>query len=161
MNKLLIGVVAIVFSHFANANSYNLISPLKASEYMTCWSLHYPNYTQVFGYSSLGHVFLRDPVLKNYIVLHPYKGAAKSYGEHDSIAEFERAVLKEDSFAYFVLDTERVAELNQRIGPPGEEEVFIPTPYPFIGGNESLQSYDKGNVWVMLSIVAELRGLCE
>lgn len=69
----------LIFSGFitleANAAAYQLITPASSQQFMPCWAQHYPQYNQVVGYSALGHVFLRANQSKQYIVLHPYKGA--------------------------------------------------------------------------------------
>jgi len=60
---------------------YYLIEP-KSSDALGPWAPEFAAYSEVVGYSSLGHIFLRDPERNDYAVLHPFKAAAKSYGEH-------------------------------------------------------------------------------
>jgi hypothetical protein len=36
--------------------------------------------------------------------------------------------------------------------------VDIATPYPFVGGTEAPETYDIGDVWVFLDIVAQFQG---
>jgi len=127
---------------------------------MSCWANSFPEYTEIVGFSSLGHVFMRSPVERTYIVLHPFKKAAKSYGVFESIKEFEEQLLKEPSFEVFVLNLSHVNEISAHLGPLSKEQVYIPKPYPFLGGDESIESYSKGDVWVMLDIVAQFHGLC-
>ena len=123
------------------------------------WAAEFPLYTDVVGYSSLGHVFMRDPSIKDYAVLHPFKSAAKSYGEHASTTEFERAILCEEGFGSYVLRHQHVEAIARLLGPLGKDEVYIPQPYPILGGSDSPETYSKGNVWVFVNIVAQAVGL--
>lgn len=77
------------------------------------------------------------------------------------MTEFEQAVLKDAGFAEFVLKPQRVNAITQRIGPLLNEEIYIPKPYPFMGGDESITSYHKGDLWVMLQLTAQLQRLCD
>jgi len=92
-------------------------------------------------------------------VLHPFKGAAKSYGKHATIADFEQQVLREPGFESYVLRPAHIQVLAKRLGPLKDEEIYIPTPYPFLGGSDAPETYDKGNLWVFTHIVAQMGGL--
>lgn len=140
---------------------YALIDPVSMPEYMPTWAPHFADYDQVVGYSYLGHVFMRNTGAGDYAVLHPFRKAAKSYGEFADIAAFEEQILREPGFAGYVLRDEHVALVRKHVGPLGEGEVYIPTPYPFIGGDDAPGSYSKGKVWVFLEIVAQMQGLDE
>ncbi len=139
-------------------DSYRLIPP-RSSQAIGPWAKAFPDYPEIVGYSYLGHCFLRDPESDDYIVLHPFKWAAKSYGSHASVEAFERDVLKEPGFSLFVLRSDHVAAIHRRLGDPAEDEIYIPEPYPFLGGTEAPESYAKGNVWVFMAIVAQMGGI--
>lgn len=137
---------------------YKLVEP-QSHEILGPWAPEFPAYREVVGYSSLGHIFLRDPESHDYILLHPFKGAAKSYGKYESVNVFENDVLKDPGFETTVLRPEHVQAIAKRLGPLGEEEVYIPQPYPFLGGSEAPNTYDKENVWVFTHIVGQMGGL--
>jgi len=162
---LLTSFLFLGLSSAVNANSakpYQIIEPVAAKDKMPCWasSSTFKNYTQVVGYSSLGHVFMRSVDTDEYIVLHPFKKGAKNYGEFQSVEDFEEQILAEPSFGAFVLNSEHVTNIKERLGPLTKEQVYIPAPYPFLGGDESIDSYSKGDIWVMLSIVGQFHGIC-
>ena len=92
-------------------------------------------------------------------MLHPFKCAAKSYGSHPSVEDFEAEVLKEPGFELYVLDSDHVADLFRHLGPLADDQVYIPQPYPFLGGSEALETYDKGDAWVFMNIVAQMYDL--
>jgi hypothetical protein len=137
---------------------YRLIPP-RASDAIGRWAKGFPDYPEIVGYSLLGHCFLRDPATDDYIVLHPFQWAAKSYGSHASVEAFERDVLQEPGFAQFVLRAEHVAAIHRRLAVPGDDAIYIPEPYPFLGGSEAPETYAIGNVWVFMDIVAQMGGL--
>lgn len=137
---------------------YHLIAP-RSHEVLGPWANAFPAYTEVVGYSSLGHFFLHDPQARDYAVLHPFKAAAKSYGEHASAAEFERAILRDEGFEGYVLRREHVQAVADRLGPLKKEEIYIPQPYPMLGGSDEPETYGKGNVWVFADLVAQSVGV--
>ena len=134
---------------------YRIIEPV-SSDAIGDWIIDFPSYEQIIGYSSLGHVFLFSPSESNYAVYYPFRAAAKNYGTFNSISEFEKEVLQEEGFSLYVLNNTSVKEISELIGTLNEHEVYIPSPYPFLGGDESLNSYEKGNVWIMLDVVNQL-----
>lgn len=152
-------LAAISSSGYAQA-VYVLTDPVPAAK-IGCWARHFPKYDQIVGYSNLGHFFLRASKDNEYIVLHPFKKAAKSYGQHSSNAAFENEVLKDPGFADYVLRPDHVAAIRKRLGPLKAGEIYIPQPYPFIGGSDEPDTYAKGNVWVFADIVAQMQGLCD
>lgn len=137
---------------------YRLLTP-RAAEPLGAWARAFPAYEEIVGYSLLGHFFMRNPQANDYMVLHPFKGAAKSYGQHLSVEDVERDVLNEPGFASYVLRAEHVDAIRQLLGAPGADEIYIPQPYPFLGGTEEPDTYSTGNVWVFMDIVAQMRGL--
>jgi hypothetical protein len=153
-NSIMTELVSRPFSNTFQPQLYRLIAP-RSAEALGPWAPKFPNYSEVVGYSSLGHFFLRDPKSQEYIVLHPFKAAAKSYGEFSTVEDFERDVLKEPGFEAYVLLPDHVAEIARKLGPLKEDEIYIPTPYPFLGGSETPKTYHKGNVWVFADIVAQ------
>jgi hypothetical protein len=138
--------------------NYQLIEP-QSSDSLGPWAQHFPRFSEVVGYSALGHFFLRNPGTNEYIVLHPFKRAAKSYGVHATIDGFESAVLRDASFAEYVLRPEHVETLSKRLGPLESDQIYIPTPYPFLGGSDAPDTYDKGDVWVFANLVGQMHGL--
>lgn len=92
-------------------------------------------------------------------MLHPFTAAAKSYGRFASIEEFADTVLRDPGFATHVLLPDHVAEIRALLGPLGEDQVYIPTPYPFLGGSMAPDTYTTGDIWTFLELVAQFHGL--
>jgi hypothetical protein len=153
-----LGLFSKIFEKPSEPVLYTLFSVRPSSD-LGPWAASFPNHTEVVGYSSLGHFLLRNPHDSEYLVLHPFKCAAKSYGSHSSIEDFEAEVLKEPGFELYVLDSDHVAELFRHLGPLSVNQVYIPNPYPFLGGSEALETYEKGDAWVFMHVVAQMHGL--
>lgn len=130
--------------------AYYLIPPLD-SEVVGLFVEERPEYSQIVGYSAIGHVFLYAPEYQDYVVFYPYRQAGKSYGSFDSIKEFDEVILKEESFSSYVLQDWFLQQLIAKHGPLDKEEVFIPAPY-FDYDSDDVNIYDKGNIWVMLQL---------
>jgi hypothetical protein len=137
---------------------YRLIAP-QASSVLGAWATHFPAYSEVVGYSSLGHFLMRDPRSQDYAVLHPFQRAAKSYGSFPSVSGFEAEVLQDPGFQEHVLAPAHVRAIAKHVGPLKPDEIYIPEPYPFLGGSCTPDTYSKGNVWVFADIVAQMQDL--
>lgn len=154
-------VILGVFGAQASAadHPYTLLAPV-ASEKLGCWADHYDGFGEIVGYSHLGHFFLRTGEGGEYLVLHPLMQAAKSYGDFPSVETFEAQVLQEPGFMEHVLRPSHVASIRKRLGGLGKDEIYIPTPYPFLGGSGEPESYEKGDMWVFMDIVSQLLDVC-
>lgn len=158
--KFLTFLILASFGPAASAQAlYSLISPVPASR-IGCWEQHFSKYDTIVGYSNLGHFFLRASTDNEYIVLHPFKKAAKSYGTFPATSDFENSVLKDSGFSEYVLRPDHVSAIRKRLGLLRKEEIYIPQPYPFVGGSDKPETYGKGNVWIFMDIVAQMQGLC-
>lgn len=87
--------------------------------------------------------------------IHPFKVASKSLGTFTDDAAFESAVLKDEGFQGYVLRKDHVAAICRRLGPLIENEIYIPEPYPFLGGSEKPETYSKGNFRVFADILGK------
>lgn len=137
---------------------FRLFKPCRLDEVMPAWAEHFPQFDTVIGYSDLGHAFLMSSRTGEYAVLDPYSAGTKSYGTFTDIDGFVERVLFDPGFITYVLQPQHVSAIRRRLGPLAENEVYIATPYPFLGGSEDPESYDKGGVWVFFDLVAQAHG---
>ncbi|WP_460717969.1 T6SS immunity protein Tdi1 domain-containing protein [Nocardia heshunensis] len=135
--------------------SFRLIGDQRLDRVMPAWAEHYPRYDMVIGYSDLGYAFLMSSRTGEYGILDPYSPGVKDYGVFTDAAAFVSEVLFDPNVITYVLQPGHVAEIRRRLGPLGEGEVYIATPYPFLGGSEAPESYQKGGVWVFFDLVAQ------
>lgn len=138
--------------------TYVLLPVPLATSALGCWQPELPAFTHVVGFSGLGHFFLSNAESSEFGVFHPFRNAYKSYGAFGSIAEFEARILRDEGFAEYVLRPEHQAALAERLGPLAPDEVYIPQPYPFLGGSEEVDTYAKGNFWVFAEVVGACHG---
>lgn len=136
--------------------TYVLFYEPQPIERLGCSQRKLPPFTHVAGYSGLGHFFLHNAQTSEFAVCHPFRQAYKSYGVFESVAAFESTVLQDAGFAMYVLRPSHQAAIAERLGALGQDEVYIPKPYPFLGGTEAPESYEKGDFWVF----AEIVGMC-
>ena len=92
-------------------------------------------------------------------MFYPFRQAYKSYGAFVSLEAFESEVLQDVGFSEYVLKPGHQATIRERLGPLEAEEVYIPEPYPFLGGTEEPNTYPKGNFWVFAELVGISHGL--
>ena len=134
--------------------------PLPVDRYLGCWAKHMGRFSQVAGYTSFGDLFLIDPTSGQYAVLCPLTGERFPTSCHDA-ETFRNGLLADPEIIDRFARPDDVAELCERVGALGDEEVYIPCPYPFLGGSGELTTYQKGRLWEFLHLVGQMRGLGE
>jgi hypothetical protein len=141
----------------STAAGYRLLTNPVSVEELDGWNPLQEAFTHVVGFSGLGHLFMVNAGTGEYAVHHPLQNAYKSYGSFDSLGAFEESILKDLGFEAFVLKLDLQREIATRLGPLRGDEVYIPTLYPFLGGDDNdPTAYSKGDVWVFLSIVHQM-----
>ncbi|QLY28243.1 T6SS immunity protein Tdi1 domain-containing protein [Nocardia huaxiensis] len=137
---------------------FRLIGPFGFEQVMPAWAQHFPRFDTVVGYSDLGHAFLMSTRTGEYAILDPYSPGTKTYGPFTEITDFIDKVLFDPSVVTYVLQPQHVSDIRKLLGPLADDEVYIATPYPFLGGSEAPGAYDKGGVWVFFDLVAQAHG---
>ncbi len=122
------------------------------------WGGNVGNFDQVVGYSFLGHMFVTMSISPEYAVLHPFRESYKQYGQFSDVAEFRHNILDDAGFAEYVLRPLHVERLAAILGPLAKDQVYIPLPYPHLGGDESLESYTTGKFREFMILVAASHG---
>ncbi|MEU8900366.1 T6SS immunity protein Tdi1 domain-containing protein [Nocardia sp. NPDC048505] len=134
-----------------------MIEPTPMAESMPRWAPHFPQFDTVVGNSDLGHVFVANQTTGEYGVLYPYDAAGKNYGQFAGTAEFVDTIVRDQYFSSVILLSGHVAEIKNILGPLEAEQVYIATPYPFLGGTEEPDTYQIGDLWVFLDIVGQFQ----
>ncbi|MFE3196214.1 T6SS immunity protein Tdi1 domain-containing protein [Nocardia sp. NPDC059240] len=118
------------------------------------WAALFPQFDTVFGYSDLGHIFVVNQATGEHGLLYPYDNGGKNYGYFASTTEFVDTIIRDDYVTRVIFLSHHVAEIRQLLGPLGPDEVYIPVPYPFLGGTGEPGTYEIGNYWVFLDVLA-------
>ena len=136
---------------------YRVFDELKPASDLGCWESVVGEFSQVAGYTCFGDFFLRDPETDYYAVLCTLrpKLIPLSYRGRKAFEEF----LNTERVQNHLLRIEDVKKLEQMIGELDKDEVYVPEPYPFLGGDESLASYARRNVWVYVDLVGQMQGV--
>ncbi|GAB2598811.1 T6SS immunity protein Tdi1 domain-containing protein [Pseudactinotalea suaedae] len=129
--------------------------PAPTAEMMPTWPRLHGPYPLLHGFSRFGHVFLSDEDQQQFCAVYPLEGGSKAYPAA-SLTEFRRTVTDDPGFQSWIFPPSLVRSVVERLGPIGPEEVYMPVPYPMLGGSGAPETYSKGDVWVFLEIVGEL-----
>lgn len=122
------------------------------------WSSLVGDFDEVFGYSFLGDVFLRKTSSGQCAILFTVNPELVPLGMN-SISDFVDSFLAHPETKRTILQEEKIGEIEAGVGPPGEDEIFIPMPFPFLGGDNSIGSYKKGNFFTYLELVGGLQDI--
>jgi len=110
----------------------------------------------ILGHSLFGDFFLMDSSTKQISLLYtmpPELVETQFFGIESFLNDcVEHPVIRED-----LLNENKVDELINAIGDLKSGQVYIPEPYPFLGGDLSIKSYSKGDLSTFLSIIADLQ----
>lgn len=138
---------------------YTLFERPEPVSRLGCWRPKVVGYDQVIGLSALGLFFLRSTSDQTYAILHPLRGGLRTYDSYSSQADFERQVLNDPTFVESYLLPKTIVTLSEILGPLGYHRVYIPQPYPLLGGSGKLETYGEGDAWVFADLVGQAWGL--
>lgn len=135
-----------------------LLQSTAVSQAMGRWANFVGEFDEVFGYGYLGDVFLRNAASGQCAVLFTVNPEIVALGMN-SITAFIDSFLAHPETRRLILKEEKVAEIESRLGSLDDGEIFIPVPFPFMGGDSSVASYKKGNFFTYMELVGELQDI--
>lgn len=122
---------------------------------MPSWPRLHEPYPLLHGFSRLGHGFLSDAAQQQFCAVYPLEGGSKAYPS-GSLAEFRRTVTDDPNFQEWIFPPSLIRPIVERLGPIDSSEIYMPVPYPMLGGSGAPETYSKGDVWIFLEIVGQL-----
>jgi hypothetical protein len=137
---------------------FRLLDSPRPTEDLGCWSEVTDRFSRVIGHTKFGNFFLLDPSSGQYAVLYtiaPELVPTNFRSRESFIATF----LSDAGIISHLGRPDDVSALEARLGVLGEDEVYIPEPYPFLGGSGELDTFGKGNVWVFADLVGQSQGI--
>lgn len=138
----------------SRADHLILIEP-RPIEFMGNFTAYLSEFDEVFAHTPLGHVFIRNSGSGETAVVVPFESNFYNLGKFESAAAFREQAIKDDKLlpdaSIRMVDVEKIRD---RLGSLGKEEVYIPKPYPFLGGSCAPETYDKGGLWPFIAIVS-------
>lgn len=120
------------------------------------WSFISEDFDEVIGYTNFGDFFLINKKTDQCAVLYvmpPELADLEFYG----IEQFKNEFLTHETVKEDLLQVEKIEKIEKNIGNLNEGEVYIPEPYPFLGGNCSVETYSKGDLWTFIDIVGQMQ----
>ena len=136
-----------------------LLEPLRSVDELGCWAAVVGRFSQVAGYTSFGNFFLVDPNTRQFAVLYTIAPELlpTQFVGGDS---FRTGFLTDPGIIAHLGRPDDIAILAKRLGTLDADEVYIPCPYPFLGGKtRDLDSYQKANVWTFVDLVGQMQGV--
>ncbi len=132
-----------------------LIDP-KPIDYMANFAQYLTEFDEIFAHTPLGHIFVRSSSTGSTAAVVPFEANFYNLGQYPSAKAFKEAAVNNDELlpdAYIrMADVELI---RKRIGDLKKEEIYIPKPYPFLGGSCAPDTYSKGGIWPFIAIVSE------
>lgn len=143
---------------------YTLFDKPIHREILGVWERHMWHYTEVVGYSATGAIFLFSPETNEYLVFYPSMPGnnSKGYGVFESLQEFKKTILDEESFPEYCLypiNPEDLEVLENNLGPLGKSQIYYPKLDPALGGSLGLEGFGKGDIWIRTEILGQNRGI--
>jgi hypothetical protein len=101
---------------------------------------------------------LRNPVSGQCAILFTVNPEVIPLGI-DSISSFISSFLAHPETLRTVLNERKVSDIEIRLGRLDYDDIFIPVPFPFLGGDCAVASYKKGNFYTYMDLVGGLQDI--
>jgi len=125
---------------------------------MARWAAVAHDYDELVGYTHLGDVFLRNSRTGQFSILFTIDPELVTLDIH-SFSEFENSFLSHPETIRTILQKQKVDLIEGRLGKLEDNEIYIPVPFPFMGGDRSIESYKKGGLFTYLDLVGGLQDI--
>ena len=139
-------------------NTYTIFDIPEPISKLERWTGLASKFDQIIGFTFFGDFFLRNSETKQFAILYTIDPELVPL-EIDKLDLFEEQYLLHATPQETLLKPERIAAIERRIGKLAANQVYIPEPYPFLGGDCSVESYSKGDVWVYAELVGSMQGV--
>lgn len=122
---------------------------------MPSWPRLHERYPRVLAFSRLGHVVVSSRRVDDFAVVYPLEGGMKGY-QFPDWDTFRAGVLDDPGFQHWIMPEPLVRPVVSRLGVVGDETIYLPVPYPAIGGSGAPETYSTGGVWAFLDLTGQL-----
>lgn len=124
------------------------------------WKRMAGRFNCIAGYTFLGDLILFNSETHQFALLFTINPELAPLDFYD-FDQFVDGYLGHEKVRRHVLQVEKVQKIQDRIGELGSDQIYIAEPYQFLGGDCSVNSYSKGNIWIYLRIIGDLQGVSE
>jgi len=112
-------------------------------------------FSRVLGHSSFCDLFLQNQGTGEIAIFVAADFVVVGTGQYEPKA-FVSEFLADDRVISEVLRPNDMSELSRRLGTLADDEGYFPVPHPALGGTQDLASFDKGNLFVHVEIIATI-----
>ena len=133
---------------------YHLLDEPRDKDWLDEWASITEDFDQIVAYTDLGDVFLINSKTNEVGLLLTMANAFHRMGYTDW-DEFKETVMDNPNFQEDVVQKSFIEKVKQHCGELGEFEVYIPTPYPCLGGSGEPETHKKGDFWVYLAVSSQ------
>lgn len=127
----------------------------KPSQLLGGWQSIVGEFDLIKAYSALGDVFLQNSTTGEVGVL-----LTMAYGFHPMESydwdSFREEVMENPNFQEDVMSKSMIDAVQKLCGPLGSDEVYVPTPYPAMGGSGAADTHKIGDLWVYLDVSSQM-----
>lgn len=122
------------------------------------WKNLVSKFNNIAGYTFLGDLILFNSETEQFALLFTINPELVPLDFFD-IDDFTEGYLEHEKVKKHVLQFDKVQQIKARLGDLDTDQVYIAEPYQFLGGDGSVDSYLKGNLWVYLDIIGGMQGV--
>ena len=133
---------------------YRILDNIKEKTYLDAWATVTGDFDQIKGYSELGDIFLINSKTNEVGILLTMANAFHPMGYFDW-GKFEKEIIENTNFQEDVLHKSLIEEIRNHCGKLSNDQVYIATPFPCIGGSGAPETYKKGDLWVYLALSSQ------
>lgn len=133
---------------------YHILKETRDKEWLDEWAAITGEFDQIKGYTNFGDVFVINSKTNEIGVLLTMENSFEPMGFTDW-NKFEDKVLNNPNFQEDVIHKSFIEKVSKHCGELEANQVYIASPYPFLGGSGAPETYKKGDIWVYLSISAQ------
>ncbi|GHB62458.1 hypothetical protein GCM10008107_09420 [Psychrosphaera saromensis] len=133
---------------------YHFLEEEKGKDWLDEWASITGDFDQIKAYTDLGDVFLVNSQTNEIGLLMTMANNFHEMGFTDW-NEFQEVVMSNPNFQEDVVQKSFIYKVKEHCGELGDYEVYIPTPYPCLGGSGEPETHKKGDLWVYLAISSQ------
>lgn len=137
---------------------YIILNQSESCKKLGCWESVVGEFNMVFGFTFFGDFFLQNSETGQIAILYTIEPEVVPTN-FNTVSSFVDELLSNKEVEPELVRPQDIEQLIKLVGDLEEEQIFIPEPYPFLGGDLSLESYAKGNAWVYADLVGQAQGV--
>ena len=133
---------------------YVVFDEPKSADLLEGWQSITEGFDLIKAYSPLGDIFLINSSTGEIGILLTMAYGFHRMGSYDWDSFYEN-VMENPNFQRDVMSRRTIDEVEKLCGPLEAGNVYIPTPYPALGGTGKPDTHKIGDLWIYLDISSQ------